>query len=495
MTPVAISILVKNPQAKQQGKIYFYDIGDYLDRQAKLGKISELKTIEGITQQNKWRLIKPDKYQDWFYQRDDSFYRHIPLGDKKDKKQISLFDNYSLGLATNRDAWIYNSSKTKLAKNVKRIIAFYNSELARYNNAAPHKSGGDRYISNFVNKDKTKIAWTTKIRHKLAQNHPSSFIDEHITQVLYRPFIKQWGYYERFWNERVYQLPQIFPAAGLANRVIGVSSKTGDSFSALMSDQLPDLHTLESGYQCFPLFLYRPAEEDDEQPSIYDAQTGKLVTASGGKRYYKSHAINDAGLKHFSNFYKDDGITKEDIFYYIYGLLHSEDYRKRFGSNLRRDLPRITRVKTRQDFIAFTKTGRRLADLHLNYEKAQPHPVEFQQGQLAIDLMTDDDFYVTKMKFASKTDKSTILYNPNITLTGIPLEAYEYVVGGKPAIEWVMKHQGIRTHADSQITNNANDWAAETMDEPKYPLLLLQKVITVSLETVKIIKKLPPLDI
>ena len=197
-------------------------------------------------------------------------------------------------------------------------------------------------------------------------------------------------------------------------------------------------------------------------------------------------ALADAGLKHFSNFYQDETISKADLFYYIYGLLHSEDYKRRFADNLSKDLPHVPKVKNKADFWLFSQAGKKLADLHLNYEDKEPYKVNYKQGNLAVAAMNGKDFYVTKMKFKSKEDKSTIIYNHNITITKIPLEAYEYVVNGKSAIEWVMDRQRIATHKDSQITNNPNNWAIETMNNPKYPLDLLLKVITISLESVKI---------
>jgi predicted helicase len=224
--------------------------------------------------------------------------------------------------------------------------------------------------------------------------------------------------------------------------------------------------------------------------------------------YTRRDAINDAALEHFQSAYPDNSISKEDLFYYIYGLLHSEEYREKYADNLMKQLPRIPRAKTYQDFAAFSEAGRKLAQLHLNYETVETYPVKFT-GKLKhtgkdFSNACSDDFYVTKMRHPkircpgtnkSVNDLSRITYNDKITLEDIPLEAYEYVVNGKPAIVWVMERQGLSTHEASGITNDANDWAIETMGNPRYPLELFLRVITVSLKTQEIVRSLPRLDI
>lgn len=208
-------------------------------------------------------------------------------------------------------------------------------------------------------------------------------------------------------------------------------------------------------------------------------------------------AITDAGLQHFLRAYPGETITKEDLFYYIYGLLHSEDYRTRYADNLIKELPRIPAVKSAVAFWAFSKAGRALGDLHVGYESVKPYPVEFKLAKPREDFSATD-YRVTQMKFAKgangeKYDKTTVIYNPLITMTCIPLDAYDYVVNGKSALEWIMERQAVTTHKDSGIVNDANDWAIETMGNPAYPLELFQRVITVSLETMKIVRSLPPL--
>lgn len=495
-TPIAITIMVKNPETKEHGNIYFYEIGDYLTKEEKLEKIANLKSIETITKQGLWQEITPDKYNDWLNQRDDRFYDYISIGDKKDKNSITVFENFTLGLATNRDAWIYNYSKSKLTHNVSNMIDFYNSELERYKNSDEIKNqpsklaDAEKYVAGFVNNDSAKIGWSVDLRQAFANLEIKSTSNNDLTTALYRPFTKNWCYYKKDIINRTYQLPKIFPESGVENLVIGVTSlgaKKG--FYTLISSVIVDLNSLEAGCQCFPMYLYEPKSEVSNGFDFSD--DSDLVTAPSGKQYTRKEAITDSGLKHFTDFYSDTSITKEDLFYYIYGLLHSEEYKTKYAANLTKALPRIPRIKTIADFRAFEQAGRKLADLHLNYENKDLYPVTFSKN---ISQLQADDFRVIKMKFASKADKSKIIYNGKITLENIPIEAYDYVVNGKSAIEWVMERQGVSTHKDSGIVNDANDWAIETMNNPRYPLELLQRVINISLESIKIITNLPKVD-
>lgn len=229
-----------------------------------------------------------------------------------------------------------------------------------------------------------------------------------------------------------------------------------------------------------------------------DSQIDLFVQEPSQPRLVRRDAITDGGLAHFQAAYPSEAITKKDLFYYVYGLLHSEDYRTRFADNLAKQLPRIPRVKAAADFWAFARAGRALAALHVNYEQVEPYPVTFTRGDTSLVPPSDPErFYrVEQMKFGGKRpklDKSTMIYNANITISGIPLEAYDYVVNGKPALEWVMERQCVKTDKASGIVNDANRYAIETVGDPAYPLRLFQRVITVSLETMKIVRALPPL--
>jgi predicted helicase len=369
------------------------------------------------------------------------------------------------------------------------MIEFYNQELQRYQEIL--KTNEKINIKDFVEYNSTKIAWNTSILKPLEKGIVRQFDAKNIMTSLYRPFIKSNCYYNKEWNEGMYQMPKIFPESGIDNLVIGVSGKGGGDFNALISNMLPELHCLAKQSQVFPLKIYEPISNDKKQGQGNLYNTSKIITAKSGAKYSVRDGITDDGLQHFTNFYQDITISKNDLFYYIYGLLHSPDYKKRFINNLMKDLPRIPKVKNIADFWSFSKAGKDLADLHLNYENKTEYKVDYKND---ISSFKDSDFYVEKMKFASKEDKGTIIYNHKITIKNIPLEAYDYVVNGKSAIEWVMDRQRIATHKESQIINNPNDWANEAMNNPKYPLELLLKVITISVDTVKIVNKLPRLE-
>ncbi|MCH2013360.1 endonuclease [Acinetobacter pittii] len=290
----------------------------------------------------------------------------------------------------------------------------------------------------------------------------------------------------------LYQTKKLFPEKSLTNLVISISGIGGKKgFSSLISNVLLDLNSMDAGSQCFPLYLYEEISDSNKANDLFSQNdTDKL-----NSKYSRKDGISDEGLKHFRDAYPTEIISKEDIFYYVYGLLHSEDYRTRYADNLTKELPRIPCVKKAEDFWAFSKAGRDLAHWHLNYETVEPYKAKLDLGSKSLKQLEDKDFYVTKMKFPKKDQKDTVIYNNAITIREIPLGAYDYVVNGKSALEWVMERQGVSTHKDSGIVNDANDWAIETMGDARYPLDLFLRVITVSLETMKIVRSLPKLDI
>lgn len=488
--PIAISLLVKNPNAATHGEIYFHDIGDYLSREEKLEKIATYVNIEGIAAGNEWKTIIPDDHGDWLKQRNDSFGEFIATGDKK-SNGLKLFDNFSLGVVTNRDAWTYNASQGKVQTNMASMITFYNAEVKRLDTTHPglDKKAREEVIDTFIDTNPERISWTRALKQELVKDRFFEFEVESLTTSLYRPFMKQWLYFNRRFNEMVYQMPRIYPRQGMKNLVICVPSSGGTvPFSVCIFDLIPGLKTMgDGGTQCFPLYLYD--EEAQEQASDTTDMFAESTTEANQPK--RRDAITDEGLKHFQDAYAGEAISKEDLFYYVYGLLHSPDYRERYADNLSKELPRIPRVKTAADFWAFSKAGRDLAHWHLNYETVELYPLIIDTKS----VQSDADYRVEKMKFAKKGDKSTVIYNGKITLRNIPAEAWKYVVNGKAALDWVMERQAVKTDKASGIVNDANDWAIETMGNPKYPLELFQRVVTVSLETQKIVAALPKLDI
>jgi len=483
--PIVIAILVKQPTAKQHGEIYFHDIGDYLTREEKLEKIADFSSIDGITKINGWKLVTPDDHNDWLNQRDNSFSEFIEIGNKKDKDSNVIFDNYSNGVKTNRDAWCYQSSLTNLKLNVSEMVSFYNQEVKRY-----ELSDRLNEPKDFVKIDPKRISWTREVYNDVSKGYYHSVLDDDFRCSLYRPFSKQYLYFNKHFNNCVYQMPLIFPTKNAENLIISVTGRGATKeFSVLISDKIMDLECISKG-QCFPLYVYGNVEGYNEG-DLFDQADNYTVDGD----YTRKDAISDAGLKHFQLSYKTEKINKEDIFYYLYGLLHSKEYRIRYADNLSKELPRIPCVKKTEDFWAISKAGRDLADLHLNYETVEPYKAKIDTGSLNYSQLGTEDFYVEKMKFAKKGEKGTVIYNKKICIKNIPVEAYDYIVNGKPALEWVMERQSVSTHKDSGIVNDANDWASEIMGNAKYPLELFLRIITVSLETQKIVNSLPKLDI
>lgn len=490
--PIAISLLVKNPQAKVRGQIHFHDIGDYLSREDKLEKISTFASIAGITASDGWQTITPDAHGDWLQQRDDSFNDFIVLGDKKGDA-AKLFENFSLGVVTNRDAWCYSASRAAVEGNMQRMIGFYNSELMRFNaaHAGLEKKVRAAAVDGFIDTDPTCISWTRSLKQELAKDRRHAYQAESLIPSLYRPYTKQWLYFNRTFNEMVYQMPRIFPDAAAENRVIQINAKfSGHGQIALISDALPDLHC-NGDSQCFPLYLY------DEETARADSGSQEELFSPGpqdaGKRQRRD-ALADAGLAHFHAAYPGESISKEDVFYYVYGLLHSPAYLEKYADNLAKELPRIPCVKTPASFWSFSQAGRKLAELHIGYESVAPYPLTIE----AKGTLTDADYRVEQMKYGKRgkdKDLTTLHYNGKITLTGIPLKAYDYIVNGKPALDWVVERQRVKIDKDSGIESDANAWAVDTMNNPRYPLELFCRVVTVSLETLKIVGALPMLDI
>ena len=481
--PVAISLLVKNPLAKQSGQIFFYDIGDYLDITQKLEKIKKLKSIAGL--KDKWKKIVPDSYHDWLNQRDGCFRNFPAMGDKKNEQRLTIFKLYSSGVVSGRDAWVYNASKTKLLQNVQRMTEFYNQEIDRYSRYRKRFPNKAVNVRDFVKKDVKKFSWGGGNWQASFKKQIKETFSEDLTEISnVRPFTKSWHYSATRFNHSSYSMREIFPAGASENLAICVSGngKRG-GFSVIMSNRITDFQFEDNG-QCFPLYFY---EKSDARERGKDG-----AKQSGFKR---CNAITDEALKYYQTAYSDNHISKEDLFYYIYGVLHSPDYRARFSDNLVKELPHIPAVKRFEDFKAFTNAGRALGHLHVNYESVEKYPVKLVTKKKKLGAA---DFYVTKMRYGGRgknKDRSVIHYNDKITITGIPLAAYDYIVNNKTAIDWVMERQSIRIDKTSGIINDANDFARETMHNPAYPLNLLQRVISVSVKTVKIIRNLSKLDI
>jgi len=454
--PIAMVFLVKNPNDPIKGKIFFHSVEDYLTREQKLNEVSKFGSISNKAMP--WERIIPDKHGDWLNQRDDSYHKFMRLDGKKSNEQ-AIFKNCSAGLLTSRDSWIQCSCSNKLKENVDKMVEFYNSQIKS------HEKG------NKLDFDKTKMSWDEKQKKGvLNKTEAECYVSKFDFIGMYRPFFKQHVYFNKFWNARVYQMPTIFENKQSQNMLIVVSCTGAKEFSCIATDTIADYQLMFNG-QCFPRFIY----------------TGGI----------KIDAITDEALIHFKRPYGESiNLTKDDIFYYIYGVLHSTEYREKYANNLSKELPRIPRVSSFEQFCAFKDAGRKLANLHVNYEK-QP---EFKDVLISGD--ESGNWHVDQMKWGKipgKTgnaakDKSILIYNDKITIKNIPLEAQEYVVNKKSALDWVVERACVSTDKKTGITNDFNQYGIENGNE-RYPLELFLKILTVSMETMKIVKSLPKLEI
>lgn len=489
--PISINIFIKNPNAKEQGKIYFHDIGDYLSQQDKLSIISRFKSIDGITKKEAWESIIPNNLYDWRGIRGGAFEEFVLMGGKKGTEKV-IFSTFSNGVVSNRDFWVYDPSVTQLKARCITMIDFYNSEIDRYVEYLSSADGNIKSAQEFVSKDVKKISWGGgNWQASFTKGIKELFEPDTIRQAIYRPFSKMWHYGAKRFNHSFYSMLSIFPNSKTENLAIMVKGNwKNDGQIAIMVNALTCLQP-DGGAQCFPLYIYD--KNEIKNADLFDSEN------ESSSQFVRREAITDAGLEHLQNAYPNEKITKEDVFYYVYGLLHSPEYLEKYADNLSKQLPRIPCVKSKDDFWAFVSAGRELGNLHINYETVEPYAVEIESDPNVATKLSDEQFYrVIKMKHGGKRpniDKTTVVYNDYITLRNIPIEAYEYVVNGKPAIEWVMERQCVKTDKDSGIVNDANLYAIETMQNPAYPLELLQRVITVSMETIRIVKSLPKLEI
>ena len=465
-TPVAILILVKNPKAKQEkATIYYREVDDYLTREQKLEAIVKQKSV---TDKNfVQKILQPNDVGDWLNQRSDIFsgFAHIEPLKKFDELAKSFFNVHSLGLNTNRDAWIYNFNRNTCKNNISRMIKVYNNQVDLANEESK------------LEKNPLLISWSSSLMSKWKSK--VKIINEiKVVEAAYRPFNKVNIAWCDELIHRKGQFKELF-SSGNENLLICLKGVGDKDFSCLITNTITDLQVIFND-QCFPLYWYEE-KEDDVMADIFT-----MADEPKAKQYIRHDGVTDYILHEARKKYRTNAITKEDIFYYVYGFLHSEEYRKQFAADLKKMLPRLPLVENAVDFKAFSEAGRKLADLHLNYEK-RPKPEQVIVERKA------DDYIVEKMKFKSKQDKSVIIYNNHITIKNIPLEAYDYVVNGRSAIEWIMERYQVKIDKASQIKNDPNDWAKEHND-PTYILDLLLSVITVSLETMKIVKGLPKVE-
>ncbi|MGA1278485.1 MAG: DEAD/DEAH box helicase [Candidatus Kapaibacteriota bacterium] len=477
-TPISITLLVKNPNVKSESAtIHYHDIGDYLSREQKLDIIKNYGSVGNADMP--WTVLKPNEHGDWICIRNESFATFIPIEPEKkfDVKSKTMFNTYAIGVATNRDAWVYNNSYNCLILNMSKTIKFFNEQSEGFKQAKSLNSNSK--IDEYLNPDHNQISWTVNLKKDAENGVIHSLKPSEIVTGIYRPYFKQHLYFDKPFIERPGLWHKLYPTKAYKNFVISITGIGGSKeFSTLMTDLIPNLHLVENG-QYFPLYYYE--ENASDQEDMFGEDFGPQFT----RKDAISDFIHEKALQQYGLSKTGSGtITKEDIFYYVYGFLHSPEYRDTFANDLKKMLPRIPLVDSINDFWVFSKVGRALADLHINYESIAPYPDCIVTGA------ESSFFTVEKMRFPKKDQKDTINYNSKITISNIPEKAYEYVVNGKSAIEWIMERYQITTHKDSGITNNPNDWSEE-VGNPRYILDLLLSIINVSVQTVDIVNGLP----
>lgn len=476
-TPISISLLVKKPETpSNKASIFYNDIGDYLTREEKLDIIKKSGSIGNIL----WRQIDSNEHGDWISQRNDSFNSFIPIEPVKkfDLKSQSFFVTQGPGVLSSRDAWVYNFSEKSVKSNMARMIKFYNSQQEGF--VAAKRKVPNISVEDFIDTDDTKISWTRALRNDLSKGKEHKFKSEVLTTSSYRPYCRLNIYYDRDFVESPGITGQFLGRNSSESRIIVVTGNGASRpFSTQMTNCLPTYDLIEKG-QCLPLHYFEERTK----------QTKSLFDSGGDEEFVRRDGISDFVFD-LANKQYGKNVTKEDIFYYVYGFLHSPEYRETFANDLKKMLPRLPLVEDVRDFWAFSKAGRKLADLHINYESVEPNPttrVVLPEIQYQMDAY---EFYsVEKMRFPKKDQKDTILYNSRIRIENIPAKAYEYVVNGKSAIEWIMERYQVTTHKESGIKNDPNDWSRE-VEKPSYILDLLLSIINVSVQTVDIVAGLP----
>jgi predicted helicase len=502
---VAIMLLVKQPgDVPDSGATLRYrDIGDYLTRREKLDILGQAlpasETKPGLDSLG-WTYIRPNVHGDWINQRSEAFATHTPA---HSRTEPSIFHLRSNGLQTNRDAWNYNSSAKKLDNNLARMIAHFNGQVDKFAAAHPHLVGTlssrAEVAKGFVDLDPTQFSWDRANFADVARGRHYSQSDAMRLIATYRPFHRRNATAGRLLNKEASQLPRIFPTADSDNLTIAVSTVGArNQFSAFVTRDIPDVHLWVDDTPCFPRYLYDPAPQATDHPRPSLLASDEDADTSG-----RSHNVTAYALASYQEL--DPCIKRDDVFFYVYGILHSPDYRIAFAADLKKSLPRIPQVPTAEEFWAFSTAGRALAQLHTEYESMEPWPDLTYSYASGFSAKHPDAHRVLKMKHpkivdpyepdsAMVDDRSRIIYNDWITIGAIPDRAYGYEIGSRSAIAWVMESNRVRTDKASGIRNDPNDWAIEHNDST-YILDLVGRVVTVSMRTLDIVDSLPHLNL
>ena len=504
-TGVAITVLVKDPSYSGTAEIFYAEAEDYATRQEKLDQIRAYESIEGASGAEAFRSITPNQHGDWISTRDERFAIFQEIGNKALKGKEStpaVFRQFSRGLETSRDAWCYNYCKPAVIQNVQNMIAAYNEQL---------KTGTQNY-------DERQIKWSSSLDASFKRGTQAIFNYDNLQLSIYRPFARAWVYFDAMLNHRTYQLPQICPTASHRNLTIAVEDDSRKEPTSLMTDLLPDLHTMGTT-QTFPLYTWEPlSPTSGSEPDLFaDLATSSESSSDGAATassldfsrpigdqipvildgYRRVDNVTDATLASYREHYGDAGITKEDIFFYVYALLHHPEYRERYEDDLKKMLPHIPRAA---GFHTYASVGRELADLHVNYERVEPYPSVQEEASLHAPADPWERYRIgeRKMRFPKlgRRDKdfTRLEYNDYVTLTGIPAEAQGYSISGRSPLEWIIDRYHVKTDKASGIVNDPNDFLRE-QGRPDAVVDLIKRLVTVSMRTQELLATLPKLEI
>ena len=466
-TAVTITLLVKKKGHAGSGTIHYHDIGDYLTREEKLARLVDF-TEKGP----EWTTIVPNEFADWINQRRSDYSELAPLGDEnaKGKESEAIFTTFSAGVKSGRDTWAYSFSPLTLATSMQNLIGTYEQvRLALAQGKA----------AETVPQGPSKIKWDRELTTAVGKGKEASFSLENIVVSQYRPFVRNFFYFDKLFNQMSYQMPKFYRKGQPSPRTIvvsGVGSESG--LSCIMTSEVPNLDVVPKS-QCYPEFWFN---EPELSGGMLDNLANGLERREGVSQWAVDQFTRSVG----------NPVDREAIFMYVYGVLHSELFRETYEDNLVKERPRIPMPKDSAQFDAFSGAGRKLADLHLGYETVEPYPLEEVCTRPELDPHVL--YRVEKMRFPKsqgvKDRPNSILYNDYITLKGIPDEAWDYMLSGKAALYWTIDRYKVTKDKESGIVNDPNEFS----DEPRYIIDLVKRIVTVSVETLKIVRKLPELS-
>ncbi len=467
--PVTVVFLVKGQLSDSANGIFYHDIGDALTREEKLARLCEFGSIDSMP----FESVVPNIQHDWVGQRDQNWENLYPLCRDSDNKTRRMFELDSMGLNSNRDSWVYNSSATRVQSNVERMINTYNEEVSRYVSA-----GSPANIDDFVEKDERKISWSSSLKPKLRRGVFVNIENAAIRESLYRPFFKQYVYFEANLIHRMARLPQLYPLPDTRNPTIITSGRGAGAFSVLATELVPCLDTVEKTH-VFARYRYEKASASE---LFGEVENG----------WQKIDNITDEALEAFRNGCRDSELSKDDLFAYTYGVLNQPEYQRRYKNNLTKEYPRLPWLENHERYI---EIGQQLLDLHINYELVEPYPLEERfslnpPGEPKVLYRAVDMKHPNRksgQRGKEDWDRTRIVVNPYLTLEGVPGEASSWMLGGRPALELFLDRMKPKTDAKSGIRNDPNDFS----DDPKYVVELTKKVVKVCVETVKVSRSLP----